>query len=306
LSIIAPLFSDTTAKAVNGRARGFIDEWTPQPATWRLIGQITQVLEDYTAQLPLTARQVFYRLVATADYPKDERAYKRLTETLQKARRAGFIKFADIRDDGGAWDEPYGFAGVEALKTTVDSILTRAPFAADTGQPRKLMVICEAGGMVPMLSRVAHAYGAPVLGAGGFQSVSQTHALAEIVAAEHRPVVIFHIGDHDPSGVHLFQAAQEDVTAFAAEMGGEVYWRRIAVTPEQIRKYGLPTAPAKATDRRSFDGETVQAEALDPATLQRNLLIALEANFDNTIHDTAKAVFLAERDELRRKMGGKP
>jgi len=50
--------------------------------------------------LPLTVRQVFYRLVATYGFEKTERAYGRLCEHLVRARRAKLIPFGVIRDDG--------------------------------------------------------------------------------------------------------------------------------------------------------------------------------------------------------------
>ena len=56
----------------------------------------------------------------------------------------------------------------------------------------------------------------------------------------------------------MFLAFLEDVEAFTRELGGQAIFTR------QIRKYRLPTAPPKATDRRAFAGETCQAEALPP------------------------------------------
>ncbi|GAB2580521.1 hypothetical protein GCM10027168_11730 [Streptomyces capparidis] len=65
-----------------------------------------------------------------------------------------------------------------------------------------------------------------------------------------------HLGDYDQSGVHMFSSLAEDVIAFAGAAGAEVEFQRVAVTPEQIATYNLPTAPPKTTDRRSFSGTT--------------------------------------------------
>ena len=60
----------------------------------------------------------------------------------------------------------------------------------------------------------------------------------------------------------------EDLQAFLDYYGGDLEMVRLAVTPEQIEEFDLPTAPPKATDNRSFDDtRTVQAEAIDPAVL---------------------------------------
>ncbi len=70
------------------RAVGFIDDWRPRAETQALVDAVQDILNDFVAFGPMTVRQVFYRLVATAGFPKTETDYKRLGETLQKARRA--------------------------------------------------------------------------------------------------------------------------------------------------------------------------------------------------------------------------
>ncbi|MBM9503081.1 hypothetical protein [Actinacidiphila acididurans] len=75
-------------------------------------------------------------------------------------------------------------------------------------------------------------------------------------------------GDGDPSGEHLFSALAGDVVAFTEAEGTGVEFERVALTPEQIVIDRLPTAPPKATGRRSFSGAaTAQAEALPPGVL---------------------------------------
>ena len=46
---------------------------------------------------------------------------------------------------------------------------------------------------------------------------------------------------------------------------------------DQAQSMGLPTAPAKETDNRAFEGETVQAEAIPPDRLSAILRDAIEA-----------------------------
>jgi hypothetical protein len=137
--------------------------------------------------------------------------------------------------------------------------------------------------MVPQLERVAHAFSVPVLGSGGFDSATFKHGLAGRPAALKRPLEVLHIGDHDPSGMHVYINLAEDVGAFTAELGGKIMFSRLAVTARQAGAWQLPTAPRKATDRRQFNGigddpdATVQAEAVPPdrmAELVRKVLAA--------------------------------
>ena len=94
--------------------------------------------------------------------------------------------------------------------------------------------------MVPQLNRVARRYGIPVRSSGGFDSTTVKHRLGELYGSKGKPVLVLHVGDHDPSGVHIHQNLSEDVGAFAAHYGGEVSVDRLAVTPEQQAEHNLP------------------------------------------------------------------
>ena len=260
------------------RTRGFA-AWNPRAETRALLGQIELVLLEYAAYLPLTIRQVFYRLVGQFEYDKTERAYSRLCETFNRARRAGLISFDAIRDDGVTRIDPPAWGGVAAFKESVARTAATYRIDRQRGQPRRLWVMCEAGGMVPMLAAASDPYGVPVLSSGGFDSLTAKHDLAREMSASHAMPEILHLGDYDPSGVHLFQSLSEDVGAMVAALGGfRPVFTRLAVTPEQIAAMSLPTAPAKATDNRAFDGAgTVQCEAIPPDALTGLLVAAIEA-----------------------------
>jgi len=91
------------------RPRGFAS-WRPQKKTMALLAQVNAVLDEYRAYLPLTVRQVFYRLFGAANYEKTENACARLYETANRARRAGYLH-KEAGDEGD--DET---AGVMALR----------------------------------------------------------------------------------------------------------------------------------------------------------------------------------------------
>ena len=289
------------------RPRGFAP-WTPRPASLELVQNVQAVLADYADHLPLTIRQVFYRLVATQGFDKTETAYARLCETVNRARRAGLIRFAAIRDDGPARYEWISYADPASFLAEMQADAQRFRLDRQSGQAVRLWVLCEAGGMAPMLARVANPYGVPVLTSGGFDSLTAKHDLAHELAAAMEtgtPAEILHLGDLDPSGEHLFTSLVEDVGAMTEALcGTRPHFTRLAVTREQADRLGLPTAPPKPTDRRQFSGETVQAEAIDPATLSGILRDAIETRRDD---DTAAEVLALEaemRAALVAKLGG--
>jgi hypothetical protein len=281
------------------RQRGFVNSWQPQAQKRRLLEQVQAVMEEYREHLPLTIRQVFYRLVAKYDFPKTESAYKnQLCELMTMARRAKVISMDDIRDDTVAQFGVTGFADKEDFLDWVREEAEAFTLDRTIGQRTRLAVLCEAAGMAPQLSRVAGAYGVPVKASGGFDSLTSKHDLAKEIANDERPMEILHVGDHDPSGGHMFVTLMEDVTAFAADMGGSVIFTRIAVTPAQIRQHRLPTAPPKPTDNRAFAGMTCQAEALAPDVMNAIVRDAIEQRVDmDQLRRTIERE-QQERDEL--------
>lgn len=273
-----------TATARRTRPRGFA-QWNPRRATLALVQDMRDVLDEYRAHMPLTIRQTFYRVVATRGFPKTETAYARLCEAANRARRAGLIPFEAIRDDGAARYEPPCWATADAFLADMRGEAGRFRLDRQEGQPVRLWVLCEAGGMAPMLARVAGRYGVPVLTSGGFDSVTAKHDLAREISHwlghDAQRAEVLHLGDLDPSGEHLFTSLAEDVGAMTdALCGAAPHFTRLAVTREQAAALDLPTAPPKPTDRRRFEGDTVQAEAIAPDVLSGILHDAIEARRD--------------------------
>jgi hypothetical protein len=285
------------AQRIRTRVRGFAP-WSPEKTTLALLDQVQGVLDEYADHLPLTIRQIFYRLVGAHDYEKSERAYQRLIEHLNRARRARIISMDVIRDDGGIISEPDHWESAEQFMATIRAMAKGFTLNHSAGQATRLVVTCEAGGMVPQLERIAHPFGVTVMSGGGFESTTDRHKFAVALSAHDRPTKVLDIGDHDPSGAHRFLAYQEDIKAFARALGGNVTFTRLAVTPTQIKKYRLPTAPPKESDKRAFSGETCQAEALPPDVLANILRTAIEERVDQRVLDRV----LRQGRRIRREL----
>jgi hypothetical protein len=293
------------ARRVRTRVRGFAP-WAPRGTTLELLEQVRGVLGEYEDYLPLTIRQIFYRLVGAHNYEKTEHAYARLCEHLNRARRARIIPMASIRDDGGVISAPDSWDSAQQFMRTIRAMAADFTLDRSAGQKTRLVVDCEAAGMVPQLERVAHPLGVTVISSGGFDSTTERHRFAAGLADHDRPTEVLDIGDHDPSGAHKFLAMMEDIQAFTRELGGEVTFTRLAVTPAQITQYGLETAPPKATDKRAFRCRTCQAEALAPDVLADILRHALEQRIDHRVLDRVHKHERAEQRKLVRLLGARP
>lgn len=287
------------------RPRGFAD-WNPKPETLALIDQVNAVFQEYRAQLPLTLRQVFYRLVGAYGYEKTERAYSRLGEHLVRARRAQLIPMNYIRDLGGQARGGTGFASMDEFMTGIREAAESYSRDRTEGQPQRVELWCEAEGMIDQMARVANPYDIRSFSAGGFASVTLTYQIARRALEFDGPTVILHVGDYDPSGESIYDAIVQDASAFVWQErryrgvpDAEIRPRRVALTVEQVEEYDLPTAPPKSSDSRSrnWDGDTCQAEAMPPDVLQDVVKEAVEDVIDQ---DAYQKVLDAEEDERGR------
>ena len=268
------------------RVRGFAP-WNPIQTTLDVVGQVQAILAEYAAYLPMTNRQIFYRLVGTRGYPKTEQAYARLCEYLNRARRAGMIDFSAIRDDGTQSEGGTGYSGVEHWMRSIRYYAEGYSHNLTEGQRYHRELWVEAGGMVPQAAAVAGDYDVITYSAGGFNGLTDKHETAERLARQRKPCIVFHVGDLDPSGLAIVDALAEDVTLMArgiARRRGRdalVQFIRVAVTEDQVAEHGLPTAPQKGSDNRGeWMDETVQCEALPPDVLAATIRAAIEEYTD--------------------------
>ena len=73
--------------------------------------------------------------------------------------------------------------------------------------------------------------------------------------SEGKKVIIFYVGDHDPSGLDMIRDLRERLTEFL--QNGDVEYDPdfqvipVALTKEQIEEYSLPPNPAKLSDSRA-------------------------------------------------------
>ncbi|MBA3472558.1 MAG: hypothetical protein H0T57_04900 [Rubrobacter sp.] len=294
------LVENTTGRKTSStkRVKGYAP-WKPQKKTLAILQQVEAILWEYSDYLPLTGRQIFYRLVGAHDYPKTENAYDNLNEKLVRARRAGLIEFEAIRDDGAAVlahrnhyrDEDAFYAHIRRQGENY----RRDKLA---NQKTDIRVYCEAKGMMPQLHDVCETYSVSVFSCSGFDSLTAKYDLAQSIRStytyEGRRTVVLHLGDYDPSGESIFNdGLVEDVHAFLdrdvplrspEEVG---IFERVALRPEHADEFNLDTAPPKDSDSRTekWEGtETCQLEALPPDVLAELLTEAIERHIDQDVY----------------------
>ena len=257
---------------------------------------------------PLTVRQIFYRLVGVYGYEKTERAYARLCEYLNRARRAELIAFDDIRDDGVTI---IAAALVEGTADFWDDTARRMrAYERDKqyGQPYHVELWCEAQGMMPQLARVAER----VLGPG---LLVRRVCVADSGAADRRarrapgrPTVFLHVGDYDPGGESIFESMTEDASRVSGPRTDIARHSRFIPGASPHRRAGRRVRPADGATQghrlavRRWSGETCQLEALPPDVLAETVEAAIRGWFDLDLYAEHREFERQERIELLRAL----
>jgi hypothetical protein len=223
--------------------------------------------------LRLAVRQVFYQATVGHIVEKTERGYNKVQIALAHMRRAGHVPFGWIVDFTRWQRKPRTFRDVaHALEET--SRLYRKDLWASAKSYVEIWLEKDAlsGVLMPVTSK----YDVPLMVTRGYASLSFLSEAAEYMEAEERPVFIYHLGDFDPSGVNAGEKIEQTLRELAPT--AEIHFERIAVTPEQITAWTLPSRPTKQSDSRAkgFGDISVELDAINPNSLRDLVEVAIE------------------------------
>jgi hypothetical protein len=245
---------------------------------------------------PMTVRQVFYQAAIGGIVDKSEAGYAKVQRALVNLRRAGRLPFDWIADNARWQRKPRSFRDpAEALRQTARFYRKALWAHAD----EYVEVWLEKDALSAVVYEVTAEFDVPLMVARGYASLSFLHEAAEAIAAEDRPTHIYHFGDFDPSGVDAANKIEETLRAFAHE--ADISFTRLAVIPEQITAWNLPTRPTKVTDSRSkgFGDISVELDAIAAPRLRQIVRGAIERHLPPERLAVLKAAEESEREFLR-------
>jgi hypothetical protein len=288
-----------------------------------IVQRANAIIAEYAAAgLDLTLRQLYYQFIAREWFPDEwkdpttgsknnEKSYKRLGDIIGEARMAGYIDWNSITDrtrnlrKRAEWAHPNELINAAAAAFRIDRW---------ANQPVRPEVWIEKDALVGVIEAPCESRGVAYFSCRGYTSMSEIWVAAQRIGhhiLNGQRVVIYHLGDHDPSGVdmsrdindRLFEIVMRDLVRhqwLTAEKAGalddrvsrgepvsEVYpfWvERIALTMEQVERFNPPPNPAKLTDARAkkyvsmYGDESWELDALDPRTIIELVEGAIDSN----------------------------
>lgn len=251
---------------------------------------------------PATVRQLYYQLVSRGVVGKTETEYKSTVgRLLTEMRRDGTIPYGWVADNTRWMRKPDSYTGLEQMLAETRGTYRRALWAS---QSVHVEVWLEKDALAGVLYPETAEWDVPLMVTRGYPSLSYLYEASETIRAKRKPVFIYYLGDHDPSGVNIPQVVERDLRSMAP--GAEITFERLAVLPEQIISMGLPTRPTKKSDTRSknFEGESVEVDAIPPAVLRSLVSDRITGHINWQALTRLWAVEEAERGTLDRIIAG--
>jgi hypothetical protein len=265
-------------------------------ATKTEVEQRRQKLFDIVEQMrPMTVRQVFYQATIRDIVEKTEVGYTKVQNDLALMRKAGDLPYDWLADNTRWPRKPRTYSGIEeALQDAAwfyrKSLWTNAEVYVE--------IWLEKDALAGVIYEVTGTYDVPLMVARGYASLSFLHGAAEHINTLDVPAYIYHLGDFDPSGVNASEKIEETLRELAPS--ADIVFERIAVTPEQINDWNLPSRPTKASDSRAknFGSVSVELDAIEPQRLRDLVQDAIAQHLPPKRFAALKAAEARERKKI--------
>jgi hypothetical protein len=258
-------------------------EWTE---TSEAINAMLVILE---AEHPMTVRQLFYRLVSSGAISNSTGEYRRVSRLITKARRDDRCPYEYLVDRSRPTYAPNVFEDCATYVSAVSCSYRKDHWEL---QPRHVEVWCEKDAVIGSIEGTTDKLGITVRVARGFMSATRVNDIAGDLERIGKPTTVLYIGDHDPSGHCIEQAARNAVLARYSEITDnelEFEMVRLAIHQRDIKQFRLPPLRVKDADpradeyRRKFGGQCVELDALPPSELRRRIQRAVAARRDERV-----------------------
>ena len=272
---------------------------------------------------PITLRQLHYAIfslaLAALAYANTQSDYRRLSRITTASRRRH--RDAELRGLELPGEIPHEWI-VDELRNgemvsvwdDVDDYLesVQGSYRRDAwhSQPHHVEIWAEKNvALLATLRPVTRKLGIMLRPCRGFGSGGMEGAIGRLFEGVAKPIKVFYIGDHDPSGIDIERDIHRRVELAS---GKKFSIMRLAILGEDIARFNLPPQiikrdeSGKTTDSRApkfisrYGTQTVEADALPPDELRRRVKEAVESLIDWETWDRERSTEAVEFDSIRQ------
>jgi hypothetical protein len=275
-----------------------------QSSTLELIESANRILEEYEAQgFSMTLRQLYYQMVARGltGGENSKRMYERIGSALNVGRMQGLVSWTAMED------RDRSLRGLRTYRSPGEALREAAQgYRRDlwAGQPWRPEVWIEKVALIDVVAQICNNLRVDFFACKGYNSQSAQwragRRFQRYIGKGQRPI-IFHLGDHDPSGIDMTRDNRDRLALFA---GTPIIVQRLALNMDQIERFNPPPNFAKETDSRTSDyvrqyGEQCwELDALDPRYIHALIKDAVDQVRDDELWNESLAQETADQAHL--------
>jgi hypothetical protein len=217
---------------------------------------------------PASVRQVFYQATVRGLIPKLEAGYQKIKTDLVDMRRSGMLPYPWLVDYTRWTRRRATFDNIDsALRITSEAYRKALWSECDS----YVEIWLEKDALSGVVFPITEKFDVPLMVARGYASESFLYSAGLAVkqmAAHGKKCFIYHLGDFDPSGQDAARIIEKRLRDHSG--GVDLTFERVAVTPQQIENWNLPTRPTKQSDTRAkkFGNISVELYAINPNQLR--------------------------------------
>lgn len=268
---------------------------THRPKTLALIEKVQQLIKEYS--MPLTVRQIYYRVVSLQLIENSTKSYKNFDNKLVIAREEHLIPYSAIIDrtrqaiKSSSWSSPKEF--FDTVKNAY-----RRRLLAD--QDNYVEVWVEKDALAGLFEEITNKYDVYLVVGRGYQSLSALYQ-ASVRFKQAKAIKILYFGDFDPSGEDIFRDIRERMSRL---FDLQPDFEKVALTREDIDYYNLPPNLIKRSDSRarnfiSRHGDlSVELDALPPDVLLQKVEDSIVKHLDMTKYEKQLERELEDKEQI--------
>lgn len=258
-----------------------------------LFSGVLSILGEYDERISI--RHLFYRCANAGLIEKTESAYGQIRGHLVKWRKQKRIPFSAFIDGtryhyGADTFNNLGEYMRHCAATYRLNLWRRSRYYVE--------VWVEKEAVAASISNIAQEWNLRTFVCRGDPSLSSLADAANTFNAHrkagYKPVILY-LGDYDESGLAIPKKFTE---TFLEHHDCEVELNRVGINEDHIRRFNLPTRPAKGNRRGEAIESAVDIDAMKPADVREILVHEIGAYIDPWILEQMRKTEAAERETL--------
>ena len=273
-----------------------------QKQSLELLEQVQEIIRGY--DFALTLRQIYYQLVARQIIPNQQKYYMKLSRLCVTGRDEGILPEDAFADRLRKVDKPSSWIDLNEFMESV-----RKSYCKDKWQDQDsyLEIWTEKDALRSVLTEITYPYDINLMVVRGQVSRTAIYEAYERYYEAQRNAkdcYLYYAGDFDPSGLSIYHSLVKRISDYG-EAGEDITFERIALTPEQIEEYDLPSDPGKQADPNykrfvaEYGNNVVELDSLPPDALRGVVMNCIASHIDPQILEEVQEIELEEQAKLQ-------